>query len=100
MLVKVSMYFWKILTNLRLYPLLKQYKYVVHIIVSPSAKIATWRYWFRLSCDVYGSNRSFASYTKTKMVESAVWCLLTWIDDGDSQQVTGSKYLNSVQDQK
>jgi hypothetical protein len=42
------------------------------IIVSPSAKIATWRYWFRLSRDVYVGNRSFASYTKTKTVESAV----------------------------
>jgi hypothetical protein len=40
--------------------------------VSPSAKIATWRYWFRLSRDVYGCNRSFDSYTKTKTVESAV----------------------------
>jgi hypothetical protein len=58
--------------------------------VSPSAKIATWRYWFRLSRDVYGGNRSFASYTKAKTVESAVWCLLTRLDDGDSQQVTGT----------
>jgi hypothetical protein len=41
--------------------------------VLPSAKIATWRYWFRLSRDVYGGgNRSFASYTKTKTVKSAV----------------------------
>jgi hypothetical protein len=40
--------------------------------VSPSAKIATWRYWFRLSRDVYVGNRSFASYTKTKMVKSDV----------------------------
>ncbi len=54
--------------------------------VSPSAKIATWRNWFRLSRDVYVGNRSFASYTKTKSVESAVWCLLTRLDDGDSQQ--------------
>ncbi len=60
--------------------------------VLPSAKIATWRYWFRLSRDVYGGNRSFASYTKTKTVESAVGCLLTRLDDSDSQQVTGSKY--------
>jgi hypothetical protein len=37
------------------------------ISVSPSAKIATWRYWFHLFRD-----RSFASYTKTKTVESAV----------------------------
>ncbi len=59
--------------------------------VSPSAKIATWRYWFHLSRDVYGGNRSFASYTKTKTVESAVWCLMTWLDDGDSQQVTGTR---------
>jgi hypothetical protein len=29
--------------------------------VSPYAKIATWRYWFRLSRDVFGGNRSFAS---------------------------------------
>ncbi len=64
--------------------------------VSPSAKIATWRYWFRLYSDVYGGNRSFASYTKTKTMESAVWCLLTRLDDGDSQQVTRSKYLNTV----
>jgi hypothetical protein len=48
---------------------------------------------------VYGGNRSFASYSKTKTVESAVWCLLTQLDDGDSQQVTGSKYLIMVQDQ-
>ncbi len=31
-------------------------------IVSPSAKIATGRYWFRLSRDVYVGNRSLASY--------------------------------------
>ncbi len=30
---------------------------------------------------------SFASYTKTKSVESAVWCLLT-LDDDDVEQVT------------
>jgi hypothetical protein len=40
--------------------------------VSPSAKIATWRYWFRLSRDVYDGNRSFTSCTKTKTVESDV----------------------------
>jgi hypothetical protein len=45
---------------------------VLAVLVSPSAKIATWRYWFCLSSDVYGGNRSFASYTKTKTVESAV----------------------------
>ncbi len=49
---------------------------------------------------------SFASYTKTKSVESAVWCLLTLDGDGETgnrQQVleviAGSKYLNTVQDQ-
>ncbi len=42
------------------------------LTVLPSAKIATWRYWFRLSRDVYVGNRSFASYTKTKTVESDV----------------------------
>ncbi len=63
----------------------------------PLLKIDTWRYWFRLSCDVYDGNRSFASYTKTKTVESDVWCLLTRLDGGE--QSTGSKYLNTVQDQ-
>ncbi len=75
--------------------------------VSPSAKIATWRYRFRLSRDVYVGNRSFASYTKTKMVESAV-CLLTRLDDGDSQQdrntwtwyrVKNSSFLLTTTDQ-
>ncbi len=33
---------------------------------------------------------SFASYTKTKSVESAIWCLLTLDDDGVEQVlVTG-----------
>ncbi len=66
-------------------------------IVSPSAKIATWRYWFRLSHDVYDGNRSFASYTNSKTVESDVWCLLTRLDGGEWS--TGSKYLSTVQDQ-
>jgi hypothetical protein len=63
----------------------------------PLLKIATWRYWFRLSRDVYSGNRSFASYTKTKTVESDVCCLLTRLDCGE--QSTGLKYLNTVQDQ-
>jgi hypothetical protein len=63
----------------------------------PLLKIATWRYWFRLSRDVYDANRSFASYTKTKAVESDVCCLLTQLDDGE--QSTGSKYLDTVQGQ-
>jgi hypothetical protein len=44
----------------------------IDIFVPPLLKIATWRYWFRLSRDVYDGNRSFASYTKTKTVESDV----------------------------
>ncbi len=35
---------------------------------------------------------SFASYTKTKSVESAVWCLLT-LDDDDVEQVVVNRYL-------
>ncbi len=53
---------------------------------------------------------SSASYTKTKSVESAVWCLLTLDDDVENRYfflyiqrvlevVAGSKYLNTVQDQ-
>jgi hypothetical protein len=61
-----------------------------HGRVTVSVKIVCLRYWFGLSRNVYGGNRSFASYTKTKTVESAVWCLLTQLDDGDSQQVTGN----------
>ncbi len=37
---------------------------------------------------------SFASYTKTKSVESAVWCLLT-LDDG-VEQVAGTKGTSSA----
>jgi hypothetical protein len=59
-------------------------------IVSPSARLMYGEYWFnlsRLSMMVIGS---FASYTKTKSVESVVWCLLT--RDGDVE--TGNGYLN------
>jgi hypothetical protein len=51
-------------------------------------------YWFRLSRYVYDGNRSFASYTKTKLVESAVWCLLTRDDDVEQrvlEQVPGNR---------
>jgi hypothetical protein len=43
-------------------------------------------YWFRLSRLSMMVIGSFASYTKTKSVESAVWCLLTQDDGGE--QVT------------
>jgi hypothetical protein len=42
------------------------------VSVSPSAKIDVWRYWFRLSHLYMMVIGSFASYTKTKSVESAV----------------------------
>jgi hypothetical protein len=35
---------------------------------------------------------SFASFTKTKSVESAVWCLLT-LDDDDVEQVVVNRYF-------
>ncbi len=73
------------------------YRFEDTLLSCPLLKIATWRYWLRLSRDVYDGNRSFASYTETKTVESDVWCLLTRLDDGE--QSTGSKYLNMVQDQ-
>ncbi len=44
----------------------------LYISVSPSAQIAVWRYWFRLSHLSMMVIGSFASYTKTKSVESAV----------------------------
>jgi hypothetical protein len=52
-------------------------------------------YWFRLSCLSMMVIGSFASYTKTKSVESAIWCWLT-LDDGVIF-FTGSKYLKKVQ---
>jgi hypothetical protein len=75
---------------------LKSVRTVVYLS-HPLLKITTWRYWFRLSGDVYDGNRSFASYTKTNTVKSDVWCLLTRLVDGE--QSTGSKYLNTVQGQ-
>jgi hypothetical protein len=59
-------------------------------------------YWLRLSCYVYDGNRSFASDTKTKSVESAVRCLLTR-DHGVEQReqrvqlVTVNGYLNGIE---
>ncbi len=55
--------------------------------VSPSARLMYGEYWFRLSRLSMMVIGSFASYTKTKLVESAVWCLLT-LDD--VKQVTGT----------
>jgi hypothetical protein len=42
-------------------------------------------YWFSLSRLSMMVRGSFASYTKTKSVESAVWCLLTRNDDVEKQ---------------
>ncbi len=39
---------------------------------------------------------SFASYTKTKSVESAVWCLLTLDDDGVEQAVVNRYWCIAV----
>jgi hypothetical protein len=58
-----------------IYQLAEMYLLYIEVlvtIVSPFAKIATWRYWFCLSRDVYDGNRSFASYSKTKTVKSDV----------------------------
>ncbi len=67
-----------------------------YTIVSPSALIAVWRYWFRLSHLSIMVIGSFASYTKTKSVESAVWCLLTLDDDGVEQAVANRYWCVSV----
>ncbi len=61
------------------------------LLVSRSARLMYGEYWFRLSRLAMMVIGSFASYTKTKSVESAVWCLLTRDDDVE--------YLNTVQDQ-
>ncbi len=68
----------------------------------PLLRLMYGEYWFRLTRLSIMVIDSFASYTKTKSVESAVWCLLTLDDDvetgcrytGTSSvlRVTGSKY--------
>ncbi len=58
--------------------------------VLPSARLMYGEYWFRLSRLSMILIGSFAFYTKTKSVESAVWCLLTLDDDVE----TGNGYLN------
>ncbi len=63
----------------------------------PLLRLMDGEYWFRLSRLSMMVIGSFASYTKTKSVESPVGCLLT-LDDGVIF-FTGSKYLNTVQDQ-
>jgi hypothetical protein len=75
-----------------------------YILSRPLLRLMYGEYWFRLSRLSMMVIGSFASYTKTKLVESAVWCLLT-LDDGVEQVarvlevIAGSKYLNTVQDQ-
>jgi hypothetical protein len=64
----------------------------------PLLRLMYGEYWFRLSRLSMMVIGSLTSYTMTKSVESAVWCLLTQ-DDDDVEQVAGSKYLNMVQDQ-
>ncbi len=68
------------------------------LLSRPLVKIATWRYWFRLSRDVYDGNRSFASYTKTNTVESDVNDVY-WLDLMVVNIQQDRKYLNTVQDQ-
>jgi hypothetical protein len=81
------------------------------LLSRPLLRLMYGEYWFRLSRLSMMVIGSFASYTETKLVESAVWCLLTLDDDveqvagtaGTSSALrvtwTGSKYLNTVQDQ-
>jgi hypothetical protein len=88
-----AMSFWGLCSRINFFITYHIYWYVS----CPLLRLMYGEYWFclsRLSMMVIGS---FASYTKTKSVESAVWCLLT-LDD-DVETVAGSKYLNSVQGQ-
>jgi hypothetical protein len=60
------------------------------VLSRPLLRLMYGEYWFRLSRLSMMVIGSFASYTKTKSVESAVWCLLTLDDDvetGNRQQV-------------
>jgi hypothetical protein len=60
---------------------LSLYSTLVHYVSRPLLRLMCGEYWFRLSRLSMMVIGSFASYTKTKSVESAVWCLLT-LDDG------------------
>ncbi len=78
------------------------------LLSRPLLKIAMWRYWFRLSRYVYGGNRSFSP-----VLRQSQWSLLYDVYDSYwwwwqmnwnrhnrvLEQVAGSKYLNTVQDQ-
>jgi hypothetical protein len=57
----------------------------------PLLRLMYGEYWFRLSRLSMMVIGSFASYTKTKSVESAVWCLLT-LDDDDVEQAVVNRY--------
>jgi hypothetical protein len=78
-----------------------------YLLSHPLLRLMYGEYWFRLSCLSMMVIGSFAPYTKTKSVESAVWCLLTLDDDVETGSryngyffcFTGSKYLNRVQGQ-
>ncbi len=72
---------------------------ISHLVMSrPLLRLMVGEYWFRLSRLSMMVIGSFASYTKTKSVESAVWCLLT-LDDGVIF-FTGSELLFSLFEQQ
>ncbi len=54
------------------------------VCVSPSAKIAMWRYWFRLSRYVYGGNRSFPPIlrqSRWSLLYDVYWLVLMMVTD-------------------
>jgi hypothetical protein len=78
------------------------------LVSRPLLRLMYGEYWFRLSRLSMLVIGSFASYTKTKSVESAVWCLLTLDDDVETvagnllygieipEQSSGSELLFSL----
>ncbi len=81
---------------------LGQYTYVVEwclskccnvVLVSPSAAMSMWRYWFRLSRHVYDGNRSFAPIlrqSRWSLLYDVYW--LAWWCWTVTGTWTGSKY--------
>ncbi len=72
----------------------KLIQYYSSLVSCPLLRLMYGEYWFRLSRFSMMVIGSFASYTKTKSVESAVWCLLTL--DGDVETGSGSELFFSL----
>jgi hypothetical protein len=65
----------------------------IKVLSRPLLKIAMWRYWFLISCYVYGGNRSFAPIlrqSRWSLLYDVYWLVLMMVTDGLEQVQSGT----------